>query len=130
MLSEFIRKSIIESLYNGVAFPTLPTAWYASLHTIEPTLTGGNELPTTGNYIRIAFTPGPDSGTPDYIVANDADTEFLPASEDWAEVTYFGVWDAEAAGNFLGYGILTAPRTVLIDGVFRFLTGELTIKMV
>ena len=130
-LSEYVRKSVIESLYNGIAFPTLPSTWYVSLHTLEPTLTGGNEHPTTNDYARMAFTPSLDDGSPDYMVSNDADVEFAPANPaDWTEVTYFGVWDAVTGGNFLGYGILTNPRTVLADGVFRFLNGDLDIKMV
>ena len=130
-LSEYVRKSVIESLYNGVAFPTLPSAWYVSLHTIEPTLTGGNEHTATNGYARMVFTPGPDGGTPDYEVANDANIEFAPCeTADWTEVTYFGVWTAVTGGDFLGYGILTTPRTVLVDGVFRFLAGDVTIKMI
>ena len=78
----------------------------------------------------MVFTPGADDGTPDYMVSNNADVEFLPASANWTEVTYFGVWTAATGGDFLGYGILTNPRTVLIDGVFRFLSGDLDIKMV
>ena len=130
-LSEYVRKSVIESLYNGVAFPTLPAAWYVSLHTAEPTLTGGNELTATNNYVRMAWTPDNDDGTPDYMVSNNANIEFAPATGGpWAEATYFGIWDGPGADNFLGYGILTNPRTVLEDGVFRFLTGDLDIKMV
>ena len=130
-LSEYVRKSVIESLYNGVAFPSLPTAWYVSLHTAEPTLTGGNEHTATNGYARKVFTPLADDGTPDYIVVNDGNIEFAPATgSDWTQVTYFGVFDAVTAGNFLGYGILTTARTVLVDGVFRFLDGDLSIQMV
>ena len=130
-LSEYVRKSVIESLYNGVAFPSLPSSWYVSLHTVEPTLTGGNELPATNGYARIVWTPLADGGTPDYIVVNNGNVEFAPATGGpWSEVTYFGIWDAVTAGNFLGYGILTTARTVLTDGVFRFLDGDLSVKMV
>ena len=130
-LSEYVRKSVIESLYNGVAFPTIPSAWYVSLHTTEPTLVGGNELPSTNGYARKVWTPLADDGTPDYIVVNNGDVEFAPATTtDWAQVTYFGVWDAVTGGNFLGYGILTTARTVLVDGVFRFLDGDLSVQMV
>ena len=125
-MSDYLEGKLIGVTYNGGTF-TAPTSWDLALYTSTgPTESdaSANEL-AGGGYARTAFTPT-TAVTPDWIVSNDADITFPTATGDWSVINHVGVIDN--LGNLLDYGPITTPRTVLTDGVFKVLLGELDIQ--
>ena len=103
---------------------TRPTAWYLSLHTGDPGLTGANELVTgtDADYVRKAITfaaaaslaKATDAGVT--WTANAGATPYI--------VTHIGIWDALTAGNFLAYGALAVPEPVAAGGALNLAAGR------
>ena len=125
-MSDYLEGKLIGVAYNGVAF-TPPTTWDLALYTSTgPTEAdaSANEL-AGGGYARTSFNPT-TAVTPDWIVSNDADITFPTATGDWSIINHVGIIDN--LGNLLDYGPITTPRTVLTDGVFKVLLGELDIQ--
>jgi hypothetical protein len=82
------------------------TGWgYVSLHTADPTTTGGNEV-TGGSYARVAVTWNAASGGS--VTNSGALSINLPASTTAA---YFGVWSASTSGTYYIGGALSPSVT-------------------
>jgi hypothetical protein len=104
---------------------TRPTAWYVSLHTADPGLTGASEV-TTGvdsDYVRKSVTFAAASALQK---ASDAAVTWTAnAGATTYVVTHVGIWDAATTGNFLNYGALAVPETVVASGTFNLSIGRL-----
>ncbi len=125
-ISSYLEQKLMANTYSGVAY-TPPTNWYVALYTSTgpiPTDASVNEL-STGGYSRMEFFPDTIVG-PDYIMSNDADIQFPTAEADWPIINHIGIIDN--LGNLLDYGPITTPRTVLLDGIFKILLGELDVQ--
>ena len=96
---------------------------FVSLHTEDPGTTGTGELTATG-YARQAIT----FTEPDGVMSNDDTITFGPAVDEWPEATYFGLWDAVTAGNFVGAAQLDTARTVPALGSASFGEGALEVS--
>ena len=104
---------------------TRPTAWYVSLHTADPGLTGASEV-TTGvdsDYVRKSVTFAAASALQK--ASNAAATWTANAGATTYVVTHVGIWDAATTGNFLNYGALAVPETVVASGTFNLSIGRL-----
>ena len=104
---------------------TRPTAWYVSLHTADPGLTGASEV-TTGvdsDYVRKSVTFAAASALQK--ASNVAATWTANAGATTYVVTHVGIWDAATAGNFLAYGAPGVPETVVASGTFNLSIGRL-----
>jgi hypothetical protein len=106
-----------------------PATVYLSLHTADPGETGANE--TTGtNYARKSVTnnstnwPAASSGVKLLHVAQSFAT---PGAGGWGTVTYFGIWDAASAGNFMFGGQLTISKTINQDDAVSFAIDALSV---
>lgn len=101
---------------------------YVSLHTADPGNTGASEISTGGGsaYARQAAVFAQTGNNP-RSAKNNATVEFPVAATAWGTITHFGLWDAVAAGNFLGGAALTTSKAIAIDDVARFLTDQLII---
>ncbi len=128
--SDYLEEMIQKSLYNSGTW-TNPTAWFVSLHTESPTDVGDvGELTIGSNgYTRQALGPT-TATTPEFIVSNTAALTFTASGGDWAQVTYFGVYDASTGGNLLDYGALDNARTILDGGSLVVPAGDLDIKQI
>lgn len=108
----------------STATATRPTTWYLSLHTADPGLTGANELLTSvdADYVRKAITFAAASGL---TKATDAGVTWTAdAAATTYIVTHVGIWDALTAGNFLSYGKLAVPETVVASGALNLSAGR------
>lgn len=125
-MSDYLEEKLINHTYGGTAF-TQPSTWYVALFNTDPTDTGGGTELTGGGYARqaVTFTIG---GSPTFVASNSADVTFPTATADWSTINYVAIFDASTAGNMLDYGAITTPRTVLTDGVFKILAGDLDIQ--
>lgn len=82
------------------------TGWaYVSLHTADPTTTGGSEV-TGGTYARVAVTWNAASGGS--VTNSSALSINLPAS---TTASYFGIWSALSAGTYYIGGALSPSIT-------------------
>ena len=127
-MSDYLEEKLLDHVYNGLAM-TQPTAWYLALYNTDPTdADTGTEI-TGGGYAPTVFTPV-ISGDPAFIISNTADIVFPTATGDWTTINFVAVFDGADTGtaNMLDYGAITTPRTVLTDGVFKVLLGELDIQ--
>ena len=122
-ISTYAGNLVLDWLLS-TASATRPTAWYLSLHVGNPGLTGTNELTTStdSNYVRKAIT----------FAAAASNSKATNASVTWTAnsgattyvVTHIGIWDALTAGNFLSYGALAVPETIVASGSFNLASGR------
>jgi hypothetical protein len=121
-LSTYLGNKILDCIGNATNF-TAPSTAYVSLHTGDPGLVGSSEC-TGGSYIRkaVSFTAANAKA-----MDNDAAVEFagMPA----ATVTYIGLWDAEANGNFLWGGSNTGTTSVAAGNTFRLAVGVIDLSL-
>lgn len=92
-ISDYAENAILNKLFNDINFEV--DTPYVSLHTANPGEAGADEV-AGGSYVRKLGSFGAAASGQ---VQNDADIEFadMPAET----VVAFGIWDAEAAGNFI-----------------------------
>lgn len=103
---------------------TRPTAWYLSLHTADPGLTGANEVVvgTDADYVRKAMTFAAAATLAK--ASNASATWTADAAATTYVVTHIGIWDAATAGNFLASGQLAVPETVVASGTLNLASGR------
>lgn len=99
---------------------------YVSLHTGDPGTTGASEV-AGGSYARkaVVFT---NTGSNPTVAANSAAVQFAQATADWGLITHFGIWDALAAGNYLGGEAVDVAKEVLSSDIARWDIGQLKVS--
>lgn len=115
--SDFLENKVIDVALRNTAY-TGPATVYATIHTADPLDTGAGNAGIT----RVAATfNAPAAGA----TANSALISFtgVPAGT----YSYVSLWDANAAGNMLYSGALTAPKTADAGDTISFAAGSLTI---
>lgn len=132
-LSVYAADALRDLIFRTAAGLAKPANLYVSLHAGNPGATGANEV-TGGSYARVQRNPGDANWTDDAAAGttkNVADITFPSPSAGWGSITHAGLWDASAAGNFLGRAPLVTPKTVNGgDAAFKFLAGDLTFDFV
>jgi hypothetical protein len=118
------RNAVLNAQFHNAAYQI--TALYVSLHSGDPGTAGANELTAADGYARqsgATWTPNPvTAGT----VSNSSTVTFGPAGvTDWAQATYFGLWDAPSGGNYVRGGLLTVPKTVQAGDSAAFAPGAM-----
>ena len=116
----------LSSAGEAAVLTPLTTSAYVSLHTADPGSTGANEV-FAGGYARYGPVVFANVGNNPTVASNSAILTYPAATAPWGTVSYFGIWDAMAAGNFLGSGALTVPKPVNSGDTARFAAGALTI---
>ncbi len=125
-MSDYLEEKLIKLVYNGGTFDAqAPTEWWVALFNTDPTDTGGGTELSAGAYARQQFTPTTATGT-DWVINNTSDITFPTATSDWATINYMAIYDESS--NLLDYGPIDTARTVLTDGIFKILAGELSVK--
>ena len=133
--SNFLENAIIEATLRGAAFPVIAKT-YISLHTNDPTDSGGSEVTTAlwpgyarqdaakGGAIADGWTAAVDG------VSKNALQLIFPVFDGSADltVTHFSLYDAATGGNMLVHAPLQAQRTVQNGDVFVVDTQKLTVQ--
>ena len=122
-ISTFAGNLVMDWLLDNTA-ATRPTAWFLSLHTASPGLTGTNEVVvgTDASYVRKAIT---FAAAASLAKATDAGVTWTAdVAATTYIVTHIGIWDALTAGNFLAYGALAVPETVIASGSLNLAAGR------
>lgn len=129
--ADFAENAFLNYVLRGVAMPTI-SGLYLALYTVTPTAdagTGGTEV-TGGSYARqnVSRSTGawkdPSTATQG-LSDNLADIVFPTATANWGTITGVALMDAASGGNMWYFNDLTASKTVNINDVFKFLTGDL-----
>ena len=122
------------NIFRGTAHPSVPTNFYISLHSADPSLTGSSELSGNG-YARVAVSPASGSwdapatnGSVRQIANTNAIAFAAATGSDWTAATHFGIWDASTSGNFIRGAALGSSRTVQVGDTATFAAGALVIS--
>lgn len=119
-LSTYLANSFLDALGNATAFSV--TNGYVKLHTADPGANGtGN--PATETTRKVVSFAASSAGT----LTSDAAITWtnIAGSED---ATYFTVWDASTAGNFLFSGTITGNPYTAGD-TYTIPSGSLTVSL-
>jgi hypothetical protein len=120
--------------FRGTAFPAAPTlAVYISLHSSDPGPNG-----TNGDITAIiagarsaaqldAFGVPAARPAGGRQISNTSRILFTDNAVGTGLATHFGIWRSVSGGNFLAYGLLTPPTTILIGDTVEFPIGQLVI---
>lgn len=134
--SNYLEAAILGLVFNKDALSG-PTT-YIALFTSDPGDDASGTEVSGGSYARVLVYDN-GSGSPDWTVAavdgvgysveNDDDVTFPTATGDWGTVTHFGIFDAATSGNLLLHGALDDSQLVETGGVFKFLAGDLVLRV-
>lgn len=129
--STFLANKLID-VSTGKAAYTPPTV-YVGLSSTTPVVGGTNVTePSTGSYARVATSGATWNAAASGSTSNASSITFPTASADWAagsNMTYFVLYDASSAGNFLGFGALTTPKAILNGDTASFAAAALTVTL-
>lgn len=127
--SDYLEAKLLEHVLKNTAY-TSPTTVYAALFQSGPNDAGvGTEVPNTNGYQRTAITFG-SASSPAGSIANSAAVTFPAATgSGWGTITGMGIYDSGTygAGNLLYYNDTISSRTVLLNDVYEFPIGAITV---
>lgn len=125
VISTYASDLIIDWL-SGHADPPATGTRYISLHSGDPGYTGANEITAGGHtYARKSLTPSGASSGRHTDNGNLLQWLDMPA----VTVSYVGIWDALAAGNFLWGGALAANKTTNAGDTLEIEIADLDLVM-
>ena len=129
-LADFYANKVLDMAF-GKAANTFPDSLYIGLTSTQPTNIGENVTePSGNNYSRVfcandsAMWPAANGRTK----SNGQDVLFPAATGDWGTQSFFVLYDAPTAGNFIAYGELTEPTDINVGAQAAFITGTLVIN--
>lgn len=123
--SDYLSNKLIDEWLRGQAW-AWPATTYEALFTTAPANAGGGVEVAGGSYARVpvsssaaawsgtqaAGSTSASSGSSGETSNNSAIT-FATPTADWGTVAALGYFDAATAGNLLGWGSFTSPRSIL-----------------
>lgn len=132
--NDYLRNSILNSTFGGVAFASPPTLYLGlSTTAIADNGTGITE-PVGGAYARDPITNdktvGWDTATgADNTITNLSEIEFAEATGAWGTITHFFISDSLTGGNILAYAPLTTAKTIGVGDIAKFAIGSIAISI-
>jgi hypothetical protein len=125
-MSDYLENELLDHVLKVGAY-TQPTQVYVALFTADDGLEANTQTSeiSGGAYARTTSTFGAAaSGTS----TNSASVDFPTASAAWGTVNYCALIDANAAGNVLYHGSLSASKVVNSGDTFKFNAGDLSVS--
>jgi hypothetical protein len=128
--SDYLENALLDHLF-GTANYTPPANIYVALSTTDPTDigTGITEPPVGANYARVATAPADWNSAANGVVDNASNIAFPEANSSWGNITHFGLFDANVAGNMVGHGALGAPVVVGANDTPYLAPGNVTASL-
>lgn len=128
-VSNYLATALLNQVFRNTVY-TRPTTVYAALYLSNPTAADTGQEVTGGAYTRQAVT----FGAPAVVggiqtIKNSLEVPYPVASAVWGQVTHIGIRDAATGGNLLYYGPLGDPRSILVNDIFKFLVGQISIDL-
>ena len=96
---------------------------YLSLHTADPTTTGGSEV-SGGSYARQSITWNAASGG-SQTSSNAQNFTSMPSTT----IGYFGVWSASTSGTYVGGGVISGVSTVPAGSTVAFASTAVSLNV-
>lgn len=142
-LSNYLATALLNQVFRNTAY-TRPTTHYLALYTSNPTASDtGQEVsggayarqavtfgaPTSENYTQYHPTTGQVVTVSKRTIKNNADIVLPTATADWGQITHIGIRDEATGGNLLYFGSLETPRSILINDIFKMLTGQIVLTL-
>jgi hypothetical protein len=131
-LSDYQEKRTLDNVFGAVA-ATPAATYYISLHTANSGQAGASEVASANAYARVAVanntTNFPNSTGSPASKSNGAAVAFPTPTGSWGTATYFGIWDATSAGNFVAGGVLTTPQAIGLNNTVSFAAGALVFTL-
>ena len=135
--THYFEEVLLNHIFRTTGY-SQPSTLYVGLFSATPSDDGGGTELTIGanNYARASvgsldadWTATVGSGTTPAQVANAAAITFnSPTGSNWAQVSWFGIFDASTAGNLLYWAALTTPKTCAVGDTVSFAIGALVVK--
>ena len=131
--SDYLELEILDHILGGADYAR-PATVYIGLWTsaLSDASTGSSAGEVSGGaYARVSVTnnntnwPAASSGAK----ANGTAITFTQATAGWGTVTHFAILDASTAGNILGWGALTASKTIENGDTASFAIGDLDVTL-
>jgi len=133
--SDFLEKELLDHVFGNQAY-SAPATLYLGLYTATPSDSGGGtEVSTSGTaYDRADITNNVTnfpvaSGTNPTLKSNGTVISFVQATASWGTVGWWGIFDANAAGNLLVWGPITTPKAIDTGDTASFAIGDLDITL-
>jgi len=130
--STFLKNKLLDQVFGASAYAT-PSTWYVGLSTANPLADGsGIAEPAGGSYARKSGTNNKTtwSVASGGALSNAIAITFEKATAGWGVITHFFISDAITSGNMIGYGQLTASKTINNGETLSFKIGDLDITLV
>jgi len=110
-----------------------PATLHIGLSTTTPSNTGTNVTEPAGNsYARVAVTNNVSNwpAAAARSKSNGTDIVFPTATGSWGTITHFAIYDSAVGGasNFIAWGQLTVPVSVINGATVTFVTASLVIN--
>lgn len=114
-MTDYLEGEIRKHIFRTGSF-TKPAALWIRLYTAAPGETGGGTEVSGGSYAAVQRDPADANWTAasatDGLTDNAAAITYPAPTANWGVVTHFSIADAQAGGNMLLYGALTAAKTI------------------
>ncbi len=122
-LSTALHNKLVDHILKTTPF-SVPTNVYVALYSVAPTEAGGGTELTGNGYARIVHNSW-DAAAAGASENTGVITFAAASGGDWLQAVAFALFDAITAGNFLGWGDLTTPKTVQDGDTAEFADGAL-----
>jgi len=107
---------------------TAPTTVYLALYTTNPTKNDVGIEAKGGGYKRMPITFGAPTTTGKITVSNTNTVQFPLATEDWGNMSHFGIRSAATGGDLLAFGAFPVPKLIQLDDEAKFAPGSITVE--
>lgn len=138
--SQYLADKILNWI-QGTQFPAELSNVYISIHTGVPgengtqndvtaSITNANRAAVSA--ANLSAPTGAVGGGRQVSNANAVtitNSALNAAAPTGVTLTHFGIWDSAAGGNFLGYGVLSAPVTIFTGDTVQFAVNALVVKV-
>jgi hypothetical protein len=129
--SDYLENKVLDHVFMVSAY-TVPTHIYLALSTTSTltdamtgtTLTG--EI-ATGSYARKIMDSWDAAASG--ATENTKVITFAQATAAWGNIKSFAITDKLTKGNILGWGKLTASKTIASGDTFKFATGDIDVTL-
>lgn len=128
--SNTLENKVLDHIFMNTSY-TMPTNLWVALGTAGSD-TAFTELAATGAYARVSTSGATWTAATGGSLNNGVDITFPTATADWnagSNISYFAIYDASTAGNFIAWGSLTTAKAILNGDTAKFLTGSIVVTL-